>query len=68
VPHFHDLRGRAATNFCNADLTTREIADIMGWSPDKVERIVERYVNYEDVMRDRICRIDEARGRTKMQN
>ena len=66
--HFHDLRGTAATNFYKADLATREIADIMGWSPDKVERIIERYVNFEEVMRDRVRRIDEARGRTKMQN
>jgi integrase len=66
--HFHDLRGTAATNFYKADLKPREIADIMGWSPDKVERIIERYVSFGEVTRDLVRRIDEARGRTKMQN
>jgi len=66
--HFHDLRGTAATNFYKYGLTSREIADTMGWSPDKVDRIIQRYVSYEEVQRDRIRRIDEGRGRTKMQN
>ena len=66
--HFHDLRGTAATNLHKAELTTREMADIMGWSPDEVERIVERCVNFEEIMQDRVRRIDQARRRTKMQN
>ena len=59
-PHFHDLRGTAATNFYKAaDLTTREIAEIMGWSPEKVERIIDRYVKRDEIMRDRIRRLDQ---------
>jgi Phage integrase family. len=66
--HFHDLRGTAATNFYKYGFTSREIADTMGWSHDKVDRIIQRYVSYEEVQRDRIRRIDEGRRRTKMQN
>jgi len=42
--HFHDLRGTAVTRFYLAGLTTREIAEVMGWDEDGVTRIIRRYV------------------------
>lgn len=61
--HFHDLRGTAATNFYRAGLTTREIAEIMAWSEDRVERLIDHYVKRDEILRDRIRRIDEAQKR-----
>lgn len=42
--HFHDLRGTAATKFYLANLSRREIAEILGWSEEQVDRIIRRYV------------------------
>lgn len=50
--HFHDLRGTAATNFFIAGFSIRQIAEIMGWSEDKVDRMIDRYVRKnEDTIR-----------------
>jgi len=43
---------------------TREIAEIMGWAPEKVDRIIDRYVKRDEILTSRIRRIDEARRRT----
>jgi len=56
--HFHDLRGTAATRMFMADLTIREIAEIMTWSEDQVERLITRYVKRDEILRDRIRRMD----------
>jgi integrase len=42
--HFHDLRGTAATKFYLANLSNREIAEILGWQEEKIDRIIRRYV------------------------
>ncbi len=60
--HFHDLRGTAATKLFMANLTVREIAQILAWSEDRVERLIDRYVKREEILRDRIRRIDEGRA------
>lgn len=62
--HFHDLRGTAATKLYLADLTIREIAAIMGWAEDRVEAIIARYVKRDELLKDRIRRMDEAEART----
>jgi integrase len=62
--HFHDLRGTAATKFYLAGLTTREIAEIMAWEEDTVERIIRRYVGRGAAIKERIRRLNEARQRT----
>jgi integrase len=62
--HFHDLRGTAATKFYLAELTVREIAEIMAWEEDTVERIIRRYVGREAAIKERIRRLNEARQRT----
>jgi hypothetical protein len=59
--HFHDLRGTAATKFYLAGLTTREIAEIMAWEEDTVERIIRRYVGRGAAIKERIRRLNEAR-------
>jgi hypothetical protein len=56
--HFHDLRGTAATNFYRADFKSSEIAEILGWSQEKVESIINRYVKKDELLRDRIRRME----------
>ena len=44
--HLHDLRGTFATRLMTqVHLTNEEIAGIMGWAPDEVERIRRIYVD-----------------------
>lgn len=62
--HFHDLRGTAATKFYLADLTIREIAEIMTWSEDYVEALLAKYVKKDELLRDRIRRMDAAESGT----
>lgn len=62
--HFHDLRGTAATNFYRAGLSIREISAIMGWKEDNVEAIINVYVKRDELLKDRIRRMDEAGART----
>jgi integrase len=45
--HFHDLRGTAVTNFVRAGLELGDIAQIVGWSRDKIQQIAARYVTAE---------------------
>ena len=63
--HFHDLRGTAATKLYIADFTTREIAEIMTWGHDQVEELIKRYVKRDELLRDRIRRLDENAAGTK---
>lgn len=63
--HFHDLRGTAATKFYLAGLTIREIAEIMAWEEEQVERIIRRYVGRQAATKALIEKLDRARGRTK---
>lgn len=61
--HFHDLRGTAATRMFVAGLTVREIAEILAWSEDRVERLIDRYVKRDELLRDRIRRLDDPRAK-----
>lgn len=58
--HFHDLRGTAATRFYLGGLTIREIAEILTWSEDRIEQLLNRYVMKNALLLDRIRRLDEA--------
>lgn len=58
--HFHDLRGTAATNLYRADFTIREIAEILAWSEDRVERLIDRYVKRDEILKDRVRRLEKA--------
>lgn len=62
--HFHDLRGTAATRFYLAGLTIREIAQIMTWGEDRVETLINRYVKRDEILLDRIRRLDENGSKT----
>jgi integrase len=57
---FHDFRGTAATRLYRAQLPLREIAEILGWSEDRVEKIINRYVKLDEILKDRIRRIEQA--------
>jgi integrase len=59
--HFHDARGTFATKAYLAGFTIREIAELLAWSEDQVERIINRYVRRNALLEDRIRRMDEAR-------
>lgn len=56
--HFHDFRGTAATNYYRAGFTIREIAETLGWSGDKVGRLIDLYVKKDEIMVDRIRRLE----------
>ena len=58
--HFHDLRGTAATNFFRAGFSIREIAETLAWSEERVERLIDRYVKRDEILQDRIRRMDAA--------
>lgn len=62
--HFHDLRGTAATRLYLAGFTLREIAETLAWEEDQVERIINRYVRRDAMMRDRIARLDRHAANT----
>lgn len=63
--HFHDLRGTAATKYYLAGLSIREIAEIMTWSEDDVEALINRYVKKDELLKDRIRRMDENAAKTR---
>lgn len=56
--HFHDLRGTAATNFYAAGFSPTSIADILGWSEKKVDRLIDRYVKKDALLDAEIRRLD----------
>jgi hypothetical protein len=59
--HFHDARGTFATMaFELGVLTVREIAEMLAWSEDRVERIINRYVRRDAILRAKIERMDRA--------
>ena len=60
--HFHDRRGTAATKFYLSGLTTREIAEIMAWEEDTVDRIIRRYVGRDAAIKERIRKLNESRS------
>lgn len=61
--HFHDLRGTFATKAYQAELSIREIAEILAWSEDRVERLIDRYVKRDELLKARIAKLDEARAK-----
>lgn len=63
--HFHDLRGTAATNFYRAGFTSQEIADILGWSRENVEELINRYVKRDELLLDRIRRMERLENENR---
>lgn len=54
---FHDLRGTFVTRLCIAGFTDAEIADIIGWSADRIAAIRLRYVDRTRVAKARAERL-----------
>lgn len=54
--HFHDLRGTFVTRLCVAGFADSEIADIIGWSTQRVGSIRARYVDRARVAKARARR------------
>lgn len=64
--HFHDARGSFVTWAYELGVfTIKELAELVAWSEDKVERIINRYVRRDALLRDKIRRMDEARKNTQ---
>jgi integrase len=62
--HFHDLRGTAATKFYLAGLTIREIAEVLAWDEEAVDKIIRRYVGRKTAILERIRKMDAAKQGT----
>jgi hypothetical protein len=58
--NFNDLRGTAATKFYLAGLPIQDIADIMGWKSERVEKLINVYVNRDEIMKARIAKIEQS--------
>jgi integrase len=59
LKHLHDVRGTFATRLIEAGLSDQEVAEVMGWSPDRVSGIRRTYVDQSRVivaMGERISR------------
>jgi integrase len=66
---FHDLRGTAVTNFVrNGGLELGDIAQIVGWSRDKVEQIAARYVTAEEIGKAIVERMRRNKASTEAVN
>lgn len=57
--HLHDCRGTFATRLRMDGATASEIADILGWQEDRVERLLAAYVDGEQVVHAIATRIRE---------
>lgn len=60
----HDLRGTAVTRFLMANLTSSQVAMLVGWSEAKVEAIMKRYVNKREIVAavaDQLARAERSR-------
>jgi integrase len=64
---FHDLRGTAATKLYRADFSLREIAEVLAWSEERVERLIDRYVKRDEILKDRIRRLEKHEGQASPQ-
>jgi transposase len=58
-PHCHHIRATAATRFYLAGFSIREIAELMTWSEDRVERLIDRYAKRDRILRDRIRKVQK---------
>lgn len=56
--HLHDTRGTFATRLRKAGLKASEIADVLGWEEERVERLLKVYVDQDDVIQGIIRRIE----------
>lgn len=55
--HLHDARGTFATRLRKAGLKASEIADVLGWEEERVERLLKTYVDQDSIIMDLAARI-----------
>lgn len=61
--HFNDSRGTFATKvYQTQEFTLAEIGQMLGWAEDKVERIINRYVRRDSILKLKIERMRNASG------
>ena len=54
---WHDFRGTAVTRLAKPNLRLDDIARIIGWSRNRIEEIMTRYVSADEVAKDMLLRI-----------
>lgn len=62
--HMHDARGTFCTRMRLAGFKLDEIADVMGWEPERVRRILARYVDHRAIVLDMAERLNKAGSKT----
>lgn len=60
--HLHDARGTFGTRLRKAGLSASEIADVIGWDEERVERLLAAYVDRDSIVRDLAERIRKREG------
>lgn len=63
--HFHDLRGTFATRAHLAGLSNREIAELLAWDEERVDRIIRRYVGRKAIAQGMIQKLNRNAAGTK---
>lgn len=61
--HLHDCRGTFGTRLRKAGLTAPEIADILGWEEDRVNRLLATYVDQDAIIQAIAERIGRSETR-----
>ena len=64
--HLHDARGTFATRLRMAGLTLDDIALVMGWKKERVERILNRYVDSERIIANIAGKLSANESGTKL--
>jgi site-specific recombinase XerD len=60
--HWHDLRGNAVTGFRLAGYSAKRIAQIFGWSEDRVEEMLAIYLSGDDIARAMLAELELERA------
>lgn len=60
--HLHDARGTFATRLRKAGLSASEIADVLGWEEERVERLLKTYVDQDSIVRSIAERLNRRDG------
>lgn len=63
--HLHDARGTFATRLRKAGLTAPEIADVLGWDEDRVEKLLTVYVDRDTIVKGIAERIQRFEAEAK---
>ncbi len=58
--HLHDARGTFVTRLRKAGLKASEIADVVGWTEDRVERLLKTYVDQDAIVMSIAARLQRG--------